>query len=101
MRAPRHLHRWLTAVALVAAVTGCARQAHWRRDFGLANHTFFDRQAQAATSGQATGLDSEEAAIIHEHYRETLGKQGNPARNDPGSSVMILRGEPTDDRGKR
>jgi hypothetical protein len=78
----------LVAGALLAA--GCARRAHTRGDYGVPNHTFFDRQAQGATRGSAQGLDSEEAAVIHQHYGQTLGKKGASQRNDPGSSVLIL-----------
>lgn len=85
--------RHTLSIALVASAllaTGCARRPHTRTDFGVPNHTFFDRQAQGATRGSAQGLDSEEAAVIHQHYGQTLGKRGVTPRNDPGSSVLIL-----------
>lgn len=85
--------RHTLSIAVVAGallVTGCARRPHTRSDFGVPNHTFFDRQAEGTTRGSAQGLDSEEAAVIHQHYGQTLGKRGATPRNDPGSSVLIL-----------
>lgn len=82
-----------TTLALIGILlaAGCARRAHLRDDFGVATRTFFDRQAVAAASGAGQGLDSEEAAAIHQRYRETVGKKGVAApRNDPRSSVLIL-----------
>jgi hypothetical protein len=80
----------LAAGAGLLLVTGCARRPHTRSDYGVPNHVFFDRQAQAAARGSAQGLDSEEAAAIHQHYGQTLGRRGTAPRNDPGSSVLIL-----------
>lgn len=85
------------AIVLAAATlaAGCARTMHRRDGFGVANHTFFDRQAQAATSGGAQGLDPEEAAMIHARYRETLGgrTQATGKGDARGSSVLILQEE--------
>lgn len=78
--------RHVLFIAVVLA-TGCARRPHTRPDFGVPNHAFFDRQAQAAVRGSAQGLDSEEAATIHQRYRDTIGKRGATA---PGSQVLIL-----------
>ena len=84
--------RTFSMIGLAAALAGgCARHAHTRRDFGVANHAFFDRQAHATTRGSAQGLDSEEAAAIHQDYRTTIGKREAAGRNDPRSSVMILQ----------
>lgn len=84
----RHL---LFIAAGIVLLAGCARRPHTRADFGVPNRAFFDRQAGAAAHGSAQGLDSEEAATIHQRYRDTIGKRGATApRNDPGSSVLIL-----------
>lgn len=88
-------HKRTLSVAIVLAMSvgagiGCGRRAHTSRTFGVANHTLFDHQAQATTHGSGQGLDSEEAAVVHERYRETLGTRGAEPRNDPRSSVLIL-----------
>lgn len=94
MRNQRH---WmLAALVAVALAPGCGRRAHTRADYGVANRAFFDRQAQQAARGTTQGLDSEEAAVIHQHYRESIGKRGAQQRNDPRSSVLILE----DDRNE-
>jgi hypothetical protein len=100
MRHHRQLSLVLATTVGALVATGCARRPHTRSDFGVPNHTFFDRQAQATSKGSAQGLDSEEAAAIHQHYGETLGKRGAAARNDPRSSVLIL-GENRDDAAKQ
>ncbi len=83
--------RTILVLSGILIAAGCARRPHMRGDFGVATHTFFDRQAVAASSGAGQGLDSEEAAAIHQRYRETVGKKGAAApRNDPRSSVLIL-----------
>lgn len=85
------------AVTLVTAALACQRREHTRSGFGLANRAFFDRQAKAAGSGSAQGLDSEESALIHQRYRANLGSQRSTlAPNDPRSSVMILQEERRD-----
>lgn len=96
MRSKRH---WQLFLALAAAAA-CARRPHTRSDFGVQNKAFFDRQADATRRGSAQGLDSEEAAAIHQRYRDTIGKPGAASRNDPGSSVLILQ-EPGRDAPKR
>jgi hypothetical protein len=88
--------RWTSTVAAIALAAatlgpGCARQLHRRDGFGAANHRFFDRQAEAAAAGPGAGLDSEEAAIIPQRYREALGARAATARDDPRSSVLILQ----------
>lgn len=92
-------HRKLFLVLVLGAAAACARRAHTRSDFGVQNKAFFDRQAEAAGRGSAQGLDSEEAAAIHQRYRDTIGKPGTTSRNDPGSSVLILQ-EPGRDAPK-
>ena len=65
---------------------------HRRDGFGVANHAFFDRQAEATRTGTTTGLDPEEAALIHARYRETLGgRAAASGKATPESSVLILQ----------
>lgn len=80
----------IAALALAAGLAGCARNEHLRADHGIQSRAFFDRQAQAARSGDAQGLDSEEAALIHESYHQSLGKRR--ARQAEGSQMLILEG---------
>lgn len=97
--------RFVIAISLVAGAAlagGCARRAHTSPRFGVQNHAYFDRQAAAAARGTAQGLDSEEAAVIHQRYRETIGKRGaQQQRNDPRSSVLILDQGDQRDASKR
>jgi len=88
----------VVGVALLAGITvsaSCSRRPHTSSTFGVANRTFFDRQAQAANNGSAQGLDSEEASAIHQHYRQGLGNRGQTTA-DPKSSVMILQEDKRD-----
>lgn len=87
------------ALGLVLAAGGCTRRAHTRSDFGVANRTFFDRQAKSAGAGALQGLDSDEASSIHQQYRE--GRRGAGARSDPRSSVLILQEGRRDDAKQR
>lgn len=82
----------LVAAAIGAAALGCSRKEHIREDFGVQTREFFDRQARSAEDGQTQGLDSEEAALIHQSYRGTMGGQAasRQTRGDPASSVLIL-----------
>ena len=92
----RHHRPWIAIVIAIAAAASCTRRAHTRSDFGVANRTVFDRQAEASGSGTAQGLDSEEAATTNQRYRETLGRRGRESRNDPSSSVLIIQGDRRD-----
>lgn len=94
---------WLATLVLASATAaGCARRAHTRSDFGVANKTFFDRQAQATGSGSALqGLDSDEASSINQQYRQSRGTRGAGSRNDPGSSVLILQEGRRDEANRR
>lgn len=77
----------------VALAFACQRREHLRSGFGVENRTFFDRQAAAAGSGSAHGLDSEEAAAVQQRYRQSIGDPRSRAASpgDPRSSVMILQ----------
>ena len=84
------------AVVGVALLAGCSRREHIREDHGVQTREFFDRQARAAGSGEAQGLDSEEAALIHESYRQTLGQRSRRTQESP---MLIL--ESTNANGRR
>lgn len=82
----------LAAVALAVLAGGCARTMHRRPNYGAANHAFFDRQAEATATGAAHGLDPEEAALIHQQYRESMGgREATTGKDDARSQVLILR----------
>jgi hypothetical protein len=82
----------LAAVALAVLAGGCARTMHRRPSYGAANHAFFDRQAAATAGGAAHGLDPEEAALIHQRYRESMGgRAATTGKDEARSQVLILR----------
>jgi hypothetical protein len=84
----------LACVAALLAVA-CADREHIRDDYGQRVRAFQSKQrayARAAT-GTPTGLDSEEAAIIHKGYRSDLAGKGEGSGRE-GNRVLIL-GEPT------
>lgn len=94
MTRPSTLRKWthaIGALALAGALGGvgaCGSQPHLREDHGVQSRTFFDRQAEAAKDGTGQGLDSEEASLIHESYRETLGQKVR--RRDQSNSSMLM-----------
>lgn len=78
------------ALASCALLSGCARQQHIRKDFGVKTHEFFRRQ-QAPSKKAPVGLDSEEAALIHKSYRMSLGNPSGQATRDKGSQVLLVQ----------
>lgn len=87
----------VSTLAAGTLTTACARRPHTNPEFGVNNRAFFDRQARAAYSGSAQGLDSEEAATIHQQYRQGMGaKRGAQSTPDPKSSVLILQEDKRD-----
>ena len=89
---PRRAGPWLAALTLAAAfaaTAACGSRAHLGENHGVQSRAFFERQARAASDGTAQGLDSEEASLIHESYRETLGQKVR-RNQDQSSSMLIL-----------
>ena len=83
-------------VASAALVGGCSRREHIRADYGEPSRAWFHAQALATEREQATGLDSEEAAMIHRSYRSALGRDGGRAQDQ--SQVLIIEEPRRNDR---
>lgn len=87
----------VSTLAAATLATACGRRPHTNAEFGVNNRTFFDRQARAAYTGSAQGLDSEEASAIHQQYRQGMGnKRTTQSAPDPKSSVLILQEDKRD-----
>ena len=86
--------RTLALVALLAA--GCGGGAHLSDSYGRRTRATFAGQRVAAEPAREApaGLDSEEAAIVHGAYRESLGAPKARASDDAGSRVLLIE-EPT------
>ena len=71
---------------------GCANREHIRDSYGTEVRTFFAKQhvyAQAVPDAPR-GLDSEEAAMIHDGYRKSLGAPAVTS-DDESSQALMLR----------
>jgi hypothetical protein len=98
----RHVSAWIVAGLLVASSAlagGCARREHIRADYGEPSRAWFQAQARATERDRADGLDSEEAALIHQSYRGVLGRGG--ARAQDQSQVLIIEEPSRNDRRSR
>lgn len=84
--------------ASAALVGGCARREHIRPDHGETSRQWHEAQRAATEVGPASGLDSEEAAAIHESYRRVLTGDAPDTRDD--SEILILE-EGRDDGRRR
>jgi hypothetical protein len=70
---------------LSALALGCAGSTHLGDDFGISSTTTFRGQAcrpPAQVRPAATGLDSQEAAIVAETYRRSLAPKGQTAEEE-------------------
>lgn len=78
----------------------CGPRLHIGEDFGKASQEFYRRQAvhEMAAKEAPSGLDSEEAAIVHGNYQRKMSGTAAPA---PGaqSQVLILE-EPKGEKKK-
>ncbi|MGD8860487.1 MAG: hypothetical protein PVI30_10795 [Myxococcales bacterium] len=77
-------------LAVAAMASGCANREHIRDDFGERTHKWYGAQRAhaTATAEPPSGLDSEEAAMIHGQYRKDLG--GGEADVSEKQQVLIL-----------
>ena len=82
----------LYAVCIVAmfCAGACANREHMREDFGERTREFKTRQRvhPDAAKGSPTGLDSEEAAMIHRGYRGAMG--GGTTKQGGADRVLVL-----------
>lgn len=78
----------LTLTLLLGA---CAPVEHMRPDFGKLTQAFFEQQRvyPEASKEKPTGLDTEEAAIVHKKYRQTMGEER--ARSEAPAQVLLLQ----------
>jgi hypothetical protein len=77
-------HRILVAAVLLSA--GCARDQHMIEGYGASYHAAFATQAPDRPQGPARaiqGLDSQEAWIISETYRQSLGPKDTKPKDQP------------------
>ena len=90
-----YIHQFVCLVLsllLTSALSGCASREHMGEGFGERRNEFFAKQRAYPTASveAPTGLDSEEAALVHAAYRKALGG-GKEAARDPGSRVLIVQ----------
>ena len=83
---------WAVVVAMVvigsAGIGGCA--SHYVR--GRQTRLYFVQQRvnPRGATGSPGGLDSEEAALIHARYRQSMAPEGYAGRTE-GSDVLVIR----------
>jgi hypothetical protein len=84
----------LGVVLACAALAACGRE-HLRANHGVRSRQAFgvQRIAREPAAAAPSGLDSEEAAIIHERYRQSLGAPADEP--DRGARVLVVE-EPKD-----
>ena len=79
------------------ALCGCGARVHIHPDHGRASHAYWVKQRlYEAEKGAPRGLDSEEAALIHQGYRKRSGG-GEVEGKDSPSRVLLLQ----EDKGGR
>lgn len=80
---------WASALLLVLAAGGCADRANIRDDFGVKVRAFYVKQRvhDTAALDSPTGLDSEEAALIQDKYRKSMGAKSAPPQDQ---QVLVL-----------
>lgn len=80
----------LAAAGALVLTLGCAPREHLRKDWGRSVHARFAKQQVflEPAEGMATGLDSEEAAMINASYRQSMA--GGQAAAQPQQQVLIL-----------
>ena len=90
------LSRKLSPILLLLFATvvwgnGCASREHIRPEYGQHTREFYARQQvyKEAEKEAQTGLDSEEASMVHGNYRKNMGG-GSKASSDPGSKVLLI-----------
>jgi hypothetical protein len=90
--------RVLWIAVLVSSAAGCGwRKQHLGRDFARSNDAVFAAQRVRKEAPPATavaGLDSQEAAIISDHYRASLAPKGQKVGEEP----VILVAPPSRER---
>jgi hypothetical protein len=76
----------------------CAGREHIREDHGKANGEWFAKQRvhPKGSTDHQSGLDSEEAALIHQQYRKIIGPGSAPKAQ---SQVLIV--DEGQSRGRR
>jgi hypothetical protein len=76
----------------------CAGREHIREDHGKSSAEWYAKQRVHAkgSTDQQSGLDSEEAALIHQQYRSTIGGGAAPQAK---SQVLIV--DEGQSRGRR
>ncbi|MFT3926086.1 MAG: hypothetical protein QM778_26315 [Myxococcales bacterium] len=90
------LTRRLISCALAAScgawLAGCQRE-HMSDNYGRRSREFNARQHvyAEASQGSPRGLDSEEASLIHQSYRESLGAEEQSAPAPEPSKVLLLQ----------
>ena len=79
----------LTPLLLAA----CASREHMSDQYGQQTRGMFKAQHVnvQATQGSPGGLDSEEAALIQNTYKESLGGAAKRSEPDAASRVLLLR----------
>jgi hypothetical protein len=88
---------WLLIIGTAACLVGCGARQHLTPTHGLAYRSMLRMQVanpNAAESSEAeTGLDSQEAAIVAEAYRQGLIPAGSQAKADKSPVLMIAEEE--------
>lgn len=88
----RATHLAVAVCALLLAGAGCADRTYLTATHGRAYHAALARQAAnpnagAQQPGADKGLDSQEAAVVADGYRDSLARKGQTAPQEP---VLLL-----------
>ncbi|MBN2526279.1 MAG: hypothetical protein JXR76_07790 [Deltaproteobacteria bacterium] len=81
------------AIACVAVfVGGCTSRQHMDLNYGHSNAAALASQRvyPGSSSAQPNGLDSEEAAIVHDSYRRSIGKKGSSKGSSEPARVLLI-----------
>lgn len=88
------MNRWMLATVLGACgiLAACGSRVHLGPNQGRQTHAFVEAQRirPQAVQGTPTGLDSEEAALVHRAYRKSLGATTAAERSDSPARVLVL-----------
>ena len=82
---------FFSLIVFIFFVGGCGSREHIDPNFGVSTREIYAKQRvhHAPSTERPTGLDSEEAALVHNAYRTSLGG-GKGVAKEPGSRVLLL-----------
>lgn len=71
---------------------GCASRQHMSPDYGNSAEAVLEaeRVYPSSSNHQPDGLDSEEAAIVHDSYRRSISHKDSSASGQNASKVLLI-----------